>query len=313
MNRVKGTTMRPISRLRPALLASGAVLALALAGCSDAEPVAADPADDPPASETEEPTPEPSDDPEPSETQSADGGTTTAAYFIADTDRAGPRLYREFQRADGEPLEAAVEVLTAGPLDSDYRTAWQGGQLASATYDGDVISVVVDASARTRPGGMSKPEAAAAVEQVVYTMQAAVQERAPVQFRTSDNPIDMVFGVPTSEPIVNGPILDVLSHVNLTSPEQGAVVDGDTLSVTGVGNSFEANVGWEIRQGDEAVQDGFATMAGWMEPKLFPFEVEVDVSGLAPGDYTFWVTTDDPTGGTEGIGAMTDDKDFTIE
>lgn len=305
--------MRPISRLRPALLASGAVLALALAGCSDAEPVAADPADDPPASETEEPTPEPSDDPEPSETQSADGGTTTAAYFIADTDRAGPRLYREFQRADGEPLEAAVEVLTAGPLDSDYRTAWQGGQLASATYDGDVISVVVDASVRTRPGGMSKPEAAAAVEQVVYTMQAAVQERAPVQFRTSDNPIDMVFGVPTSEPIVNGPILDVLSHVNLTSPEQGAVVDGGTLSVTGVGNSFEANVGWEIRQGDAAVQDGFATMAGWMEPKLFPFEVEVDVSGLAPGDYTFWVTTDDPTGGTEGIGAMTDDKDFTIE
>lgn len=305
--------MRPISRLRPALLASGAVLALALAGCSDAEPVAADPADDPPASETEEPTPEPSDDPEPSETQSADGGTTTAAYFIADTDRAGPRLYREFQRADGEPLEAAVEVLTAGPLDSDYRTAWQGGQLASATYDGDVISVVVDASVRTRPGGMSKPEAAAAVEQVVYTMQAAVQERAPVQFRTSDNPIDMVFGVPTSEPIVNGPMLDVLSHVNLTSPEQGAVVDGGTLSVTGVGNSFEANVGWEIRQGDAAVQDGFATMAGWMEPKLFPFEVEVDVSGLAPGDYTFWVTTDDPTGGTEGIGAMTDDKDFTIE
>jgi hypothetical protein len=305
--------MRPIARLRPALLASVAVLALALAGCSDAEPVAADPADDPPASETEEPTPEPSEDPEPSETESADGGTTTAAYFIADTDRAGPRLYREFQRAAGGPLEAAVEVLTAGPLDADYRTAWQGGQLASAAYDGDVISVVVDASVRTRPGGMSKPEAAAAVEQVVYTMQAAVQERAPVQFRTSDNPIDMVFGVPTSEPIVNGPMLDVLSHVNLTSPEQGAVVDGETLSVTGVGNSFEANVGWEIRQGDEAVQDGFATMAGWMEPKLFPFEVEVDVSGLAPGDYTFWVTTDDPTGGTEGIGAMTDDKDFTIE
>jgi hypothetical protein len=305
--------MRSIARLRPALVAPVVVLALALAGCSDAEPVASDPADDPPASETDEPAPEPGEDPEPSETESADGGTTTAAYFIADTDRAGPRLYREFQRAVGEPLEAAVEVLTAGPLDSDYRTAWQGGQLASATYDGDVISVVVDASVRSRPGGMSKPEAAAAVEQVVYTMQAAVQERAPVQFRTTDNPIDMVFGVPTSEPIANGPMLDVLSHVNLTSPEQGAVVDGDTLSVSGVGNSFEANVGWEVRQGDQRVLDGYATMAGWMEPRLFPFEVDVDVSGLAPGDYTFWVTTDDPTGGTEGIGAMTDDRDFTVQ
>jgi len=305
--------MRPIARFRPALVAPVAILALALAGCSDAEPVASDPVDDPPASETEEPAPEPSEDPEPSETESAEGGTTTAAYFIADTDRAGPRLYREFQRAGGEPLEAAVEVLTAGPVDSDYRTGWQGGQLVSATYDGGVIAVVVDASVRTRPGGMSKAEAAAAVEQVVYTMQAAVQERAPVQFRTTDNPIDMVFGVPTSEPIANGPMLDVLSHVNLTSPEQAAVVDGDTLSVTGVGNSFEASVGWEVRQGDHRVLDGYATMVGWMEPKLFPFEVDVDVSGLAPGDYTFWVTTDDPTGGTEGIGAMTDDKEFTIE
>jgi len=307
--------MRPIARLRPALVAPVAVLALALVGCSDAEPVASDPTNDPPASETEEPAPEPSEDPEPSESESesADGGTTTAAYFIADTDRAGPRLYREFQRAGGEPLEAAVEVLTTGPLDPDYRTAWQGGQLASATYDGDVISVVVDPSVRSRPGAMSKPEAAAAVEQVVYTMQAAVQERAPVQFRTTDNPIDMVFGVPTSEPIANGPMLDVLSHMSLTTPEQGAVVDADTLEASGVGNGFEATVAWRILRGEEVVDEGAGIMDGWMGAKLFPWALEVDVSGLAPGDYTFWVTTDDPTGGTEGIGAMTDDKDFTIE
>ena len=50
-----------------------------------------------------------------------------------------------------------------------------------------------------------------------------------------------------------------------------------------------------------------------MEPKLFPFETTVDVSGLKPGDYTFWATTDDPSGGTEGIGAMTDDKSFTVQ
>jgi len=305
--------MRPIARLRPALVAPLAVLAHALAGCSDADPVATDPADEPPASETEEPTPEPSEDPEPSETESVDDGTTTAAYFIADTDRAGPRLYREFQGASGEPLDAAVEVLTAGPVDPDYRTAWHRGQLISATYDGDYVSVVVDPSVRKRPSGMSKAEATAAVEQVIYTMQAALQDRAPVQFRTAENPIDMVFGRATSEPLVEGEMLDTLSHVNLTSPEQDAVVEGGTLSVTGVGNSFEANVGWEIRQADQKVKDGYATMAGWAEPKLFPFEVEVDVSGLAPGDYTFWVTTDDPTGGTEGIGAMTDDKDFTIE
>jgi hypothetical protein len=299
-------------RLRPFFVAPLAVLALTLAGCSDADPVAEDPAESPSATEEpESPAPEETTDPE--ETESTDEPETTAAgYFIGDTERAGPRLYREFQRASGEPLDAAVAVLTGGPLDPDYRTAWHGGRLVSASYDGEVISVVVDPGVRTRPGGMSKAEASAAVEQVVYTMQAAVQERAPVQFRTSDNPIDMVFGVPTSEPIVNGPLLDVLSHVNLTTPEQGAVVDGDTLTASGVGNSFEANLRWEIRQGDTTVDHGFATMAGWMGEKLFPFEVEVDVSGLAPGEYTFWVTTDDPSGG-EGIGAMTDDREFTIE
>jgi hypothetical protein len=98
--------------------------------------------------------------------------------------------------------------------------------------------------------------------------------------------------------------------VSLTSPEQGSSV-GDTLRVTGVGNSFEATLGWEIRQGDRVVDDGFAT-AGWRADRLHPFETSVDVSGLESGSYTLWVTTDDPTGGTEGSGAMTDDKDFTI-
>jgi hypothetical protein len=304
--------MRTTSRLRPFIVAPLAVLALTLVGCSDADPVAEDPAASPSATEDPE-SPDPEETPDPEESESPDQPETTAAgYFIGDTESAGPRLYREFQRVSGEPLDAAVALLTTGPLDPDYRTAWQGGQLVSASYDGEIVSVIVDPGVRTRPGGMSKAEAQAAVEQVVYTVQAAVQERAPVQFRTSDNPIDMVFGVPTSEPIANGPMLSVLSHVNLTTPEQGAVVAGETLEVSGVGNSFEANLLWEVRQGDEVVDDGFATMAGWMGEKLFPFELEVDVSGLAPGEYTFWVSTDDPSGG-EGIGAMTDDREFTIE
>ena len=36
------------------------------------------------------------------------------------------------------------------------------------------------------------------------------------------------------------------------------------------------------------------------------------MSDLEAGDYTIWATTDDPTGGTEGAGAMTDSKEFTI-
>jgi len=302
-------------RNRTGLLAPLAAVLLLLGACSDQTPVV----DDGPTRGTDRGNQTPSegaDSETPSETPTEDEGggaeRTVAVYFVGDTDRAGPRLYREFQRGEGEALAAGIAALTGTPLDGDYRTMWQGGQITDASYDGDVINVVVDSAVRQRPGGMSAAEARAAVEQVVYTMQAAVQERAPVQFRTADNPIDQVFGVPTSEPLANGPMLDVLSHMNLTAPEQGTVVDDGTLEISGVGNSFEANVGWEIRRGDEVVMDGFVTMDGWMEPKLFPFETTADVSDLAPGDYTFWASTDDPTGGTEGIGAMTDDKDFTV-
>jgi hypothetical protein len=301
-------------RSRTGLLAPLAAVLLLLGACSDQTPVAdagptrgADRGNQTPSDDV-------SDEPDETPTEDESGGAerTVAVYYVGDTERAGPRLYREFQRGEGEPLAAGVSALTGTPLDDDYRTLWAGGQITDASYDGDVIDVTVDPAVRQRPGGMTAAEARAAVEQVIYTMQAAVQERAPVQFRTADNPIDQVFGVPTSEPLANGPMLEVLSHINLTAPEQGSVVDDGTLEVSGVGNSFEANIRWEIRRGDEVVVDGFATMDGWMEPRLFPFETSADVSDLAPGDYTFWVTTDDPTGGTEGIGAMTDDKDFSV-
>jgi len=299
--------------MRTRLLAPLAAVLL-LGACSDADPVVGDPeptrATDSPEQTPTEPTDTPSESP--TEDETGGGERTVAVYYVGDTDRAGPRLYREFQRGQGEALAAGVGALTSAPLDDDYRSMWQGGQITDASYDGEVISVVVDPAVRTRPGSMSAAEARAAVEQVIYTMQAAVQDRAPVQFRTADNPIDRVFGVPTSEPLAQGEVLDVLSHLNLTTPEQGSVVDDGTLEISGVGNSFEANVGWQVRRGEKVVMEGYATMAGWMEPKLFPFETTADVSDLAPGDYTLWATTDDPTGGTEGIGAMTDDKDFTV-
>lgn len=308
--------MRTPSPLRP--LAALAASVLLLGACSDPVVVSEEPeptrATDG-ATESAEPGGSDSPTGSPSETAASSGGAarTVAVYYVGDTERAGPRLYREFQRGEGEALPAAVAALTGSPLDPDYRTLWQDGQVLSAAYDGEVVTVTVDPSVRNRPAGMSRAQAEAAVEQAIYTVQAAVQERAPVQFRTEDNPIDQVFGVPTAEPLANGPMLDVLSHVNLTSPEQGQRVDDGTLEVSGVGNSFEANLGWEIRQGGTVADRGYLTLEGWMEPRLFPFEASVDVSGLEPGDYTFWVTTDDPTGGTEGVGAMTDDKDFTLE
>lgn len=302
----------------PRTLALLAACLLVLGGCGD-DPTPAS-GDSSPTRGTDRPERPGKGDDEPSVAPTSEGGgatTTVPVYFIGDTERAGPRLYREFQRQPGDPLQGAEAALTAPPLDPDYRTAWTSDTLLGLTFDGvgddGQVGVLVDPSVRRRPAGMSESDAEAAVQQVVYTAQAAVQARVPVAFGTDSGPIDQVFGVPTAEPLANAPMLEVLAHVNLTSPEEGQVVDDGSLEVSGVGNSFEANLGWEVRQGDRVVDQGYATLEGWMEERLFPFETSVDVSDLEPGDYTFWVTTEDPTGGTEGVGAMTDDRAFTVE
>ena len=38
----------------------------------------------------------------------------------------------------------------------------------------------------------------------------------------------------------------------------------------------------------------------------------IDVSDLAPGEYTFVAGNDDPTGGTEGMGTSEDTKTFVV-
>ncbi len=87
---------------------------------------------------------------------------------------------------------------------------------------------------------------------------------------------------------------------------------GPSMRVAGLANSFEANVPWEILDASGApVADGFVTAEGAYD-RLYPWEDEIDVSGLAPGDYVFVARTDDPSGG-EGGGPTVDTKDFTIE
>jgi hypothetical protein len=191
---------------------------------------------------------------------------------------------------------------------------WPKGSLADATYDGDVIRVsITGPEYRMIPSGFDEATAAAAVESVIYTLQGAAQDRAPVQFLLDGNPIDQVYGVPTSEPLANGPILDTLNLVNITEPVQASTHSGE-MTISGVGNSFEANLQWKLVSSDgKTVRDGFATAEGWMEEKLFPWEATVDLTGLEPGSYTLVVQTDDPSGGAEGNGSDVDTRDFKVE
>ena len=104
--------------------------------------------------------------------------------------------------------EAVQDALASLPLDPDYRTPWHAlATLDHASYGdgrGPTLRLALkDTGIADRPTGMSPAEAKAAVQQLVYTAQAAVGKRAPVVFTVGRKPPGAhptLLGVDISEP-----------------------------------------------------------------------------------------------------------------
>ena len=185
---------------------------------------------------------------------------------------------------------------------------WSAGQLLGATVVNGVIEVDVD------PSMTSAPLDDLALQQVIYTVQAAAGDALlPVQFVHDGNPVAEVGGLPTSEPLTNAPQLDVLALASISDPSDRRVVEG-SFSARGRASSFEGNVPWELRDPDgNVVREGTTQTYGW-EDHLYPWATgPIDVSDLDPGDYTFVVMTDDPSGGAEGAGPTVDTRTVIIK
>jgi hypothetical protein len=254
-----------------------------------------------------------SESPAPSPTESAPPAPAAEAvpvYYVGDTSR-GPRLYREFHRVDtgGDPVSAAVrEAVSTNPDDPDYRTDWPAGTTAARVDapPSDVITIDVQGdSLRNRPEGMTQEQAEIAVEQLIYTAQAAKQSREPVQFFLNGGRTDTLLGVPVSEPLAQGDAMDVLAGVWIIEPSEGAEVTSP-FTVSGLAEAFEANVQWELMKGDQVVKEGFTTAEECC--KLAPYSFEVKAP---PGEYTLVVHDTDPSGG-EGFAPWEDTKQVTV-
>lgn len=307
--------MRSSLRRHGTLALSAAVVLAALTACTQEDEPTPASATDPASSSS--PAPSEPESTSPGEQGSTPGespsGTAVPVYYVADAPQ-GPRLFREFHRVDGDPLTEVAALVDGGsPLDPDYRTLWPGGTVEGAVASDGLLVVQLEGDAFTeRPDGMSRRDARLALQQMVYSLQGAFQERVPVQFVREGGAPARLFGLDVAEPVRQASALGVLGLANVTTPAQGDAVTGGTLEASGVANSFEATVVWEVRRGEEVVLDGFTTAEGWMAEKLFPWEASIDVSSLEPGDYTFAARTDDPAGGEEGFGPTEDTKDFTI-
>ncbi len=293
LDRIRSRTYAPSRRLRPLTvgLATLATAAVVVGGVVLGQRVVG------PGTPDEPPAATPADVP-------------VAVYYQGSTP-LGPRLYRSYEPAEDGTLSTALGLLSDEPSDPDYRSPWPAGALQSGVVLDGVIEVTLAADADLDEGSAGD-EAALAVQQVVYTAQAAVQERLPVRFVRDGAAVAEVLGVDTSAPVTQAPELETLALVNITDPAEGQVVDGGSLLARGVGSSFEATVPWELRdQAGTVVAGGAATAEGWMD-RLYPWTVEVDVSDLAPGRYTFAVSTADPSGGAEGAGPTTDTRTVVV-
>lgn len=276
--------------------------------------------------------PSPSDSVSPSTTPDATAGPKRAVpvYYAGDTP-SGVRLYREFHKlpgvsgaTDGDIVgadSAAKAAVSHTPLDPDYRNLWPEGTEADVSDAGDqlIVNLVAPGGGATlhdRPASMTEAETQMALEQVIYSVQAAFGKgRIPVQFLLDEKHSDQVLGQPASEPLAAGDALKTLSLVNLTSPAEGDEITGDSLAVSGVANSFEANVIIRLQrfEGTNIVFQEPLTAEGWMGEKLFPFSGSFDISEVPAGKYTLHAMTDDPSGGAEGNGAFSDTKVITIK
>jgi hypothetical protein len=235
---------------------------------------------------------------------------TVAAYYLGDTGR-GAQLFREFRRAEGANAgAAAVRAALGNPADPDYRSPWSGLDITAASVSGDADLVAVDLSVddvgtvHERPPGMDGRTAQLAIEQLMRTAQGALESgRAPVQFLVNGQHLDTILGVPTSEPLANADDLDVLAHVWIDDPVEGAHVSAGGI-VKGLANSFEATVTWELRQGSRVVKRGFTTASEAFTMAPYSFKLPQ----VPAGEYTLVVSEDDPSGGAEGSGPDRDTR-----
>jgi Immunoglobulin-like domain of bacterial spore germination/Sporulation and spore germination len=235
-------------------------------------------------------------------------------YYVGQTSH-GQRLFREFHESNGHPalVQAVTEAVDVGASDPDYQTGWPKGTTLGARFtgsgNGGLITVDLQprdgTSLHNRPAGMSRTAASLALQQLVYTAEAATGTSAPVQFLLGGHHTDKILGQPASKPVTRASADAVLAQVWIIDPSEGSRVKTG-FTVTGLAAAFEANVQWELKQGHTVVNSGFTTAKQCCTMAPYSFRVTAP-----PGAYTLVVHDSDPSGG-EGLGVWRDTKDITI-
>lgn len=174
--------------------------------------------------------------------------TAVPVYWLGETIGAkkGPdyRLYRTFTQVQGRPALEALRLMTTSKAanDPDYSSPWEGSAVASVRYTDRLIMV----DFKRLPDVKLEPDVAdVAAQQLVYTVQGALQRTAPVQITEQGRASTSLFGViDTSTPLSRAQTADVQALVWIETPENNQTVQ-QPFTVTGTAAAFEAQVDWK--------------------------------------------------------------------
>jgi hypothetical protein len=232
------------------------------------------------------------------------------------TSPADDRLYLERRTVAGTGrigVDAVHALLTLSPRDPDYVNMWTS--LGKQPDPVDVKSVthqvgIIDVELTAAPSGQyasihgRSPRGELIVQQLVYTVQAALGSTDPVVVAVNGRPVDRLWLTPSNPATAAADPRTVLAPLQFTSPAQGQTVTGP-VTIRGLAATFEGNVPWVIRHDGRVVRQG-AEIAGSMGVSK-PFSFTVD---LPPGDYTVrtWESSAE-----NGKLMWEDTKDFTVQ
>jgi hypothetical protein len=231
-------------------------------------------------------------------------GTTAVSlpvYFvgpIGDPQQTS-KLFREFvgaQLPTGASAEerakaALVIAVNAQPWSNTagYLQPWSGQTIGAVSVTPTAITVDL-ANAGNPQAAVTAEVQRLAVQELVWTAQAAAQSSVPVRFTVRGQATRLFGSIATDQGFTRPPsdqLYEDVAPIWITAPSRDQVLPAaKAVTVTGQAIVFEANVSWQLKRGSTQVKTGNA-MASVGAPMQGTYTVDLGV--LAPGDYTIRV------------------------
>ncbi len=241
--------------------------------------------------------------PSPGASPSLPGGVLQAVpvYYVGPrlVTGGGSVLFREFVRTsvptpatpEARARAAVALAIAESPAGSSYERLWAGVSLVGVDV-GEADRITIRLSG---PATVSRDDAGIAVQQLVWTAQAAAgQGNLPVRFVLEDGSAtvagDLAASTDYLRPADETEVAGLLAPLWIDNPARGQVLPASSaITVTGQASTFEAALSWQLLdngKGETVVHDGFATASAGAPARG---EFTFTLPPLAPGSYTIRV------------------------